>query len=288
MTATASVLPLRQAAQETGTALSAPLNFILPQAEKPVLESAALTGGKPRELFETEARRVEIHDLRPRAETLSLDREGFVLRRHATAVADLYDDAAIDGSYIPEIETFLKQELGASRVAVFDVTRRADDGAGAANRDGARGPAGRVHVDYTAASGPRRAADVLGADEYARLQAAGARVVQVNAWRPIRGPVERSPLALADAASVRPEALVATDQVFPDRVGEIYHLAHRPGQRWYYAPRMTRDEVLLIKGWDSDDKRARFTPHSAFQLPQQRAGAPARESIEVRTFAVIP
>src|SRR3546814_1160487 len=31
---------------------------------------------------------------------------------------------------------------------------------------------------------------------------------------------------------------------------------------WYYAPAMARDEVLLIKGWDSlDDGRARFTPH---------------------------
>ena len=107
-------------------------------------------------------------------------------------------------------------------------------------------------------------------------------------WRPIRGPVQRSPLALADAGSVRPQDLVATDQVFPDRVGEIYHLAFHPAQRWYYAPEMARDEVLLIKGWDSrDDGRARFTPHSAFPLPQQRPDAPPRESIEIRTFAVI-
>ena len=62
-----------------------------------------------------------------------------------------------------------------------------------------------------------------------------------------------------------------------------------PAQHWYYAPEMTYDEMLLIKGWDSlDDGRARFTPHSAFTLPQQRADAPPRESIEVRTFAVIP
>jgi hypothetical protein len=270
------------------TALTAALNFIRPGARKPVLESAALTGGAPRELFDTEAREVAIHDLRPLADSFSLDREGFALRRHATAVADLYDDAAVGRDYLPEIEALLRDELGASRVAVFDVTRRSDGAAGAANRDGARGPAGRVHVDYTAASGPRRAADVLGAAETERLLARGARIVQVNVWRPIRGPVERAPLALADAASVRPDALIATDQVFPDRVGEIYHLAWQPGQRWYYAPEMTRDEVLLIKGWDSrDDGRARFTPHSAFTLPQQRAEAPPRESIEVRTFAVI-
>src|SRR3546814_8738196 len=84
-----------------------------------------------------------------------------------------------------------------------------------------------------------------------------------------------------------PQDLVATYQLFPNRVCEIYHLAYHPAQRWYYAPAMARDEVVLIKGWDSlDDGRARFTPHSAFQLPQQRADAPARESIEVRTFEI--
>jgi hypothetical protein len=51
---------------------------------------------------------------------------------------------------------------------------------------------------------------------------------------------------------------------------------------------MTTNEVLLIKGWDSlDDGRARFAPHSAFNMPETRENAPARESIEVRTFVVI-
>lgn len=282
--ATASKSPSPAAAQD----LRAPLTFIRPQADKPVLHSAALTGGAPAFFFGTEAEEVTVADMRPLAGALSLDREGFVLREAPTAVDDLYDDSAVEGDYYREIEALVKRELGASKVAIFDATRRSDAGSGAANPDGARGPASRVHVDYTDASGPRRARDVLGAAEAAQLSAAGARIVQVNVWRPIRGPVERSPLALADASSVRPEDLVATDQVFPDRVGEIYHLAHHPEQRWYYAPAMTRDEVILIKGWDSlDDGRARFTPHSAFNPPHVRPGAAPRESIEVRTFAVI-
>jgi hypothetical protein len=130
--------------------------------------------------------------------------------------------------------------------------------------------------------------DLLGEAEAERLADAGARIVQLNVWRPIRGPVERSPLALADATSVRSEDLIATDQVFPDRVGEIYHLAYDPSQRWYYAPRMTSDEVLLIKGWDSfKDGRTRFTPHGAFELPDTPENTAPRESIEVRTLVVI-
>jgi len=171
-------------------------------------------------------------------------------------------------------------------VVVFDYTRRSDAAEGAANPDGARGPAARVHVDYTVASGPKRARDALG-DRADSVLSRGGRIAQVNVWRPIRGPVKRSPLALADARSIHPDQLVATDQVFPDRVGEIYQVAHAPGQRWYWAPDMARDEVLLIKGWDSlDDGRARFTPHGTFELPDQARDAPVRESIEAWSYLI--
>lgn len=271
----------RQGAGQTEAALT----FITPSEDKPFFHSAAYTGGRPKLFFETEQHRVAIRDLRPFAGALSLDREGFELHRSPTAVADLYDDAAVERLYYPEIETLLRSLTGADRVAIFDATRRSD--AGPDGAEGRRGAARNLHVDYTEKSGPQRTRDVLGEAEAARLFAGGARVVQVNVWRPIRGPVERSPLTLADAASIRPGDLIATDQVFPDRVGEIYHVAHRKGQRWYYAPRMARDEVLLIKGWDSlNDGRARFTPHSAFELPDTPADAPPRESLEVRTLLV--
>ena len=266
----------------------APLTFIRRQDTKPVFHSAALTGGEAKIFFESEAHTVPISDMREIAETLSVDQEGFELLRCATAVDDLYDDDAIQRVYYPEIEALLRQRFAADKVVVFDVTRRSDAGAGAKNPDGLRGPASRVHVDYTVKSGPQRVKEILGEQEAARLAAAGARIIQINVWRPIRGPVERSPLALADASSVRQEDLIATDQIFPDRVGEIYNVAHAPSQRWYHAPQMTQDEVLLIKGWDSlDDGRGRFTPHGAFNPPATHGDAPPRESIEVRTLVVI-
>jgi hypothetical protein len=268
--------------------VEAPLTFIRRSDSKPVLHSAALTGGTPRELFETEQRTVPIRDVRPSTDRLSLDREGFVLLRHGAAVSDFYDDDQVERVYYPEIEALLRRATGADRVVIFDATRRSDGGAGAGNRDGLRRPASRVHVDYTDRSGPQRVMDLLGEAESERLAQSGARIIQLNVWRPIRGPVERSPLALADGSSVRFGDLIATDQVFPDRVGEIYHLAYHPSQRWYYAPRMTADEALLIKGWDSlEDGRTRFTPHGAFELPDTPTDAAPRESIEVRTLVVI-
>lgn len=265
----------------------APLTFIVRQDSKPYFNSSALTGGLPEIFYETEDRTVTIHDMRARADDFDLDRDGFELRRRPTAVDDLYDDAALERIYDGEIETLLCDATGADRVVVFDRTRRSDSADGAANPDGTRGPADRVHVDYTVASGPIRAADTLGADEVTRILGGGGRIAQVNVWRPITGPVERTPLALATAGSIGEDDLIAVDQIFPDRTGEIYQLAHAPGQRWYWASAMERDEVLLIKGWDSlDDGHARFTPHGAFKLPGQDAAGRPRESIEIRAYLV--
>ena len=271
-----------------GADVVAPLTFIVPQDTKPVFHSTALTGGTQKLFFETESIAVPIADMRPVADGFSVDREGFELLRHETQVANLYDDDAVENRYYPEIAALLNERFGADRTVVFDATRRADSETGAPNPDGMRGPAVRVHVDYTVKSGPQRVADILGEKEAARLAETGARIVQINVWRPISGPVRRSPLAVADASSIGAGELVATDQVFPDRIGEIYQLAHAPTQRWYYAPEITPDEVLLIKGWDSiDDGRARFTPHGAFSFADTPADAPPRESIEIRTLVVI-
>lgn len=268
--------------------VTAPLTFIRRQDSKPAFHSTALTGSEAKYFYDTEAHEVVISDMRPFHGVLSIDHEGFELLHSPTAVGDLYDDDAVAQDYVPETEALLRRRFGASRVVVFDATRRSDNGVGAPNPDGLRGPAKQVHVDYTAKSGPQRVKDILGEAAAARLDAAGARIVQVNVWRPIHGPVRRSPLALADASTVRPDDLIATDQVFPDRIGEIYNLAHAPSQRWYYAPEMTDDEVLLIKGWDSlDDGRAQFTPHAAFPLPDTHDNAPPRESIELRTLVII-
>ena len=51
---------------------------------------------------------------------------------------------------------------------------------------------------------------------------------------------------------------------------------------------MQKDEVMLLKCYDSDPRRARFTAHSSFDNPTSPPDAPARESIEVRTLVFFP
>ncbi len=156
-----------------------------------MFHGATLTGGEVKIFFDTEVQTVPISDMREIAETLSVDREGFELLHHSTAVEDLYDDDALERVYYPEIEVLLRRKFVASQVVFFDFTRRSDGGAGAQIPDGLRGPASRVHVGYTVKSGLRRVNDILGEDEATRLNASSARVIQINDWRPIRGPVER-------------------------------------------------------------------------------------------------
>ena len=267
--------------------VEAPLTFIVRQNGTPYFLSSALTGGPPEYRFRTEPRTVTIHNVRSEAGRLLVEREGFELVRHRTEVDDLYDDAAVAGPYSREVEALLCETTGASRAIAFDHTRRSDATDGAANPDGSRGPARIVHVDYTEASGPVRAADVLGKETVDRILGSGGRIAEINVWRPIAGPVQRSPLAVADARSVDRNDLIATEQKFPDRTGEIYMIAHAPEQRWCWVSGMTRDETLLLKGWDSlDDGRARFTPHGSFSLPDQDPAAPPRESIETRVYLV--
>jgi hypothetical protein len=76
---------------------------------------------------------------------------------------------------------------------------------------------------------------------------------------------------------------VATDLRYRDRTGEVYSVAYNPNHRWYYFPKMRRDEALLLKCYDSaDDGRARFTAHTGIDDPTSPPDAAHRESIEAR------
>ena len=214
----------------------------------------------------------------------SLDRQGFLFRHHETAVRDFYDPAEVEQVYYPEIAALLKQATGAEKVVTFDHTLRVGP---ARHKKGQREPVRRVHNDYTLKSGPQRVRDLLPAAEAEeRLK---HRFAIINIWRPIRGPVEEAPLAVADARSIASADLIATDLLYPDRTGETYSVAYNPAHRWFYFPEMRREEVLFLKVYDSaTDGRARFAAHTAFDDPTGPRLPIARESIETRSLVFFP
>ena len=263
--------------------VSGALNFLRPMSEKPRSLEYQPAPGVQQTNVSFEQREVPIRNLRPIAGAVSLEREGFQLLHAPSVLSDFEDEDKIRERYYGEAVALLKNVTGAHHVVVFDHTiRRRIAGISDRTTGAPRQPARRVHNDYTVASGPQRVRDLLGARAPELLS---RRFSIINIWRPIHGPVLELPLALADAQSVTSADLVATDLVYPDRTGEIYYVKYSPQHRWYYAPRMRDEEVMLIKCYDSlEDGRARFVPHAAFEDPHTPADARPRESIELRTL----
>ncbi len=225
---------------------------------------------------------VNVNDARQDKSSFSLDVEGFQLVSQETAVEDFYDDAQVKQTYHEEVKALLMEATGATRVEVFDDTLRTSSIEQQRARN-IREPADIVHNDYTARSGIRRMQDYFADDVDEAEKLLQRRFTIVNVWRSIAGPVIDHPLVLCDAATVRPEDLVAVERRAEDRIGELQVVLHHPDQRWYYFPEMQMDEALLFKTFDSEtDGRARFTVHSSFADPGAPADAPPRESIETR------
>ncbi len=267
--------------------VKADLHYLSRMTERPRNYTFDPPPGVPRSNTVHETHQVPIYDLRGVEPEAALDREGFELLRHASAVQNFYDEDEVLKKYYPEAERLIAEATGASRVFIFDHTvrrrvRGADDRAAGLPRQ----PATRVHVDHTANSGPQRVRDFFGDEAETLLR---GRVQVINLWRPIRGPLRDAPLAVCDARSVAPRDLVPSDLVYQNRVGETYAVTFNPAHQWFYVPDMQPNEALLLKCFDSaTDGRARFAPHTAFEDPTAPADILPRESIELRTLVFHP
>jgi hypothetical protein len=239
----------------------------------------------PRTTGKSEAYLVLIRNARL-TEELSLDWQDFQLVHQETAVRDFYDRVEVEKVYYPEIEALLKETTGAEKVVVFDHQVRNIELSKQGEKD-AREYVRTVHNDYTAKSGPRRVRDHLPAEEAdERLH---HRFAEINVWRPIRGPIESTPLAVCDAQSIDARDFVPTDLVYRDKVSEVYRFTYNRQHQWSYFPRLERNEAILLKCYDSkEDGRARFSAHSAFDDPTSPPDAAPRESIEVRALVFWP
>lgn len=226
-----------------------------------------------------EEREVAIRNGRPLADRFVMDENGFEFRHHEIAVEDFFDPGELEGVYYPEVEQLVKQTTGASRVVIFDYTLRTGDAAMQEEKQ-IREPVTVAHNDYTDRSAPQRVRDLLPleADELLKHR---FQIVQV--WRPVNIPVRTSPLAICDAGSLEEADLILTELHYEHRIGEIYHVAYNPAQRWFYFPDMRPDEALIFKVYDSATGGvARYTAHGAFEEPDAPPAAPPRQSIEVR------
>jgi hypothetical protein len=256
----------------------APLSFMVPMAEKPVAYNYEPPPGVPQRTGRQEDYEVLVRDGRAIADKLSLDHQGFVLQNGRTKVTNFYDENQIVSVFYAECEELVKKATGANRAFAFDHIVR-NEAKAADKSSGVKMPSARVHNDYTTCSSPQRIRDLMGPQSEELLK---QRYAIINLWRPIAGPLLKNPLALCDAESLEEDNLVASELRYPDRTGETYSVTYNPGQRWFYFPKMTADEYVLIRCFDSSrEGPARFSAHGGFTDPNSPENAPPRESIEV-------
>jgi hypothetical protein len=262
--------------------IEATLNYVVDDGNKVFTIVASPGGSDGRYGGTPDPHQVVLHNGRPYANDFAIDREGFRFVRHDTKVADFYDEAEIKRVYYPEMEALIKAQSGAKRVVVFDHTlRTADDELRESKK--IREVVRRVHNDYTEWSAPQRVRDIVPGEAEELLK---RRFAIIQVWRPIRHPVETFPLAMADARTLSPGDMIISERRAPGRTGQTYAIKYNPAHKWYWFPRMRREEAYVFKVFDSEkDGRARWTAHTAFDDPTTPPHARPRESIEIRTLA---
>lgn len=146
---------------------------------------------------------MSIHDGWSKADSFSVDREGFSIHDFQTQFPqDKWENEnMVQEKFYPEIVEFLKHTLGAKRVLVFDHTIRtlkyAQKKLTEEKGTSQRAPVSLVHCDYTNESGPTRVRQLL-PDEADDLLS--RRVAFFNVWKPLHK-VEENPLAMCDVTS---------------------------------------------------------------------------------------
>ncbi len=266
--------------------VTAELAYLVPMTERPYNYMYEPPSGTAQQNCEYRLSPVRIRDARAMASPPSIHVEGFELWDAPTAVTDFADENAIRKDYYPEAAELAKCVTGADHAYIFDhQVRQREAGRPTLtfgrHGDGSRpGAAGRIHNDYTESSGQQRF-EVLPLDE--KVRKAAQRFAIVNIWRSIGGKILDTPLAMCDARSISVKDLIATDLRYRDRTGELYLVHESPRHRWAYFSEMDRGDALVFKQYDSQvNGVARFTPHSAFDLPDIPPDAPLRRSIEIR------
>lgn len=220
-----------------------------------------------------------------RAIDAQVDREGFQLVRHRSAVTDWTDRAALEAVHRDEVAALIQQLTGADAVFVTSpgILRYSEKSGKAGSSDNSH-PARFAHVDIN---------DVTAA-QFAERGAQGrafTRCAAYNLWRALSPPPQDVPLAFCDIRTVAADDLIVADAIFdppngaPEWSFESWVVGYNPAHQWYYFPDMTADEAVLFKTNDSDPARAHCLPHVAFDDPLAPADAPPRVSIEMRATA---
>jgi hypothetical protein len=230
---------------------------------------------------------MKIRDARAVQQNLSLDREGFVLAQHRSAVAGSHDLALLGRDYHAEMQEMLKSLTGA-RAVLPQRTGLLIRFGERSKEQGSAKPARFAHLDYTTEWAHRFVTLVTGW-ERASLPAY-RRFAIYQTWRATSQPPQDNSLAICDGRTVRDRDTVEFDvAIGPEEVPGNTFVSrvcyHNAAHEWYYFSNLTRDEVIVFKAFDSATPDALNAAHTAFDDPSAPADAVPRASVEARFIA---
>ena len=259
------------------------VNYIGEMSERPRFYA----NDRSRDFLNLDSRSIRVENVRDYGSRPSLDKEGFTLVAHRSAVANFRDPQEIMRTHYPEIERLLLELSGADRVVVTapGVLRFSESSPESGQLNNSR-PARFIHIDVSDATA--RAFSERSQPKEATRPV--RRSVHFNVWRVLSPPPQDVPLAVCDARSLSAEDLVKADAIFdvtdrPEWSFEALLVRHNPAHRWCYFPNMTRDEALVFKTNDSESGEPHHVPHTAFNDPTCPPGVAPRNSIEMRAIA---
>lgn len=197
--------------------------------------------------------------------------------------------------YFDEVAAHVKAQLKCDKVVCMHHMVRNP------TRDGFGGYAnGAPHTDSSAVSGDALALDMMMNpdqvtgkvcdDEKEEGVPKYKRYLYLNLWRNIsKTPIQNNHLAMLDERTVvKPDDYIPKD-LFGDGYSTVQYslnARHKDAHRWWYFPKMTKNEGILFKQIDSDwTKSGRVCFHMSVADPKlEDANLPTRESIELRMF----
>ena len=217
---------------------------------------------------------VAVTDVRHSQSPLQFLRDGISFVRHGSSITAFDAEPAWKPQLDAELETLLKQEVGAEEVIVFDHTVRVD----APTAD--RRPARNVHNDFNRAGAEQRLVDIVGEARAAEFHASGFALL--NVWRPIEHTIRSSPLGFIRPDSMAPDDWMDIGLIYPDRYGQILGVAANDAHAWFYKSEMTPEEAVIFSVYDSLGKP--YLAHSALDMPGDADVKVPRKSLESRTL----
>ncbi|KPI37285.1 uncharacterized protein AB675_1585 [Cyphellophora attinorum] len=229
--------------------------------------------------------KIKLRDLRAHEKEPTIDTEGFEILQLDSAMqyADFGSTETIQHKYYPEIKTLLQAHFQPQRIEILEHNIRKRHrtfpiATGTDYHD--LQPTTRVHVDYTESSMVEAAYKYLDvrADQF-------DRIVALNVWRTLKGPLMDWPLAMCSAKTVDYATdLIACDLVNRTSYSENMQVHYNANHEWWYLSGQLTSELLVFRQADTSREQVAGVPHTGFKHPKTTDQDHPRESIELRAF----